>query len=198
MLGYECSHTILQIVIRRGMPITRLAVPAAFALAVSSPAAASEKGWDTASTIGAAALGAWSVAVPAVGGDAKGALQAGMSVGAAYAVSTGLKEAFPELRPDGSDDRSFPSGHTAASFAAAASIYERRGAGEGIPAFALATFVGVARVQARKHHWYDVAAGAAIGTASGLLLTRKLADKRVALTPWVDSTGGGATVDFAF
>ena len=29
----------------------------------------------------------------------------------------------------------------------------------------LATFVGFARVQSDKHHWYDVAAGAAIGTA---------------------------------
>lgn len=171
---------------------------AAALLATSVSAAASEKDWDTASTIGAGALGLWAVGVPAATGDAKGALQSGLSVGAAYAVSTGLKEAFPETRPDGSDDRSFPSGHTAASFAAAATIYERRGAGEGIPAFALATFVGVARVEARKHYWYDVVAGAAIGTASGLLLTRPLADRRVAFVPWASSTGGGATVDFAF
>ena len=171
---------------------------AAIAFATTAPAAASEAGWDTASDIGAVVLGAWSAGVPAATGDAHGALQAGMSVGAAYAVATGLKEAFPETRPDGSDDRSFPSGHTAASFAAAATIYERRGAGEGIPAFALATLVGVSRVEARKHYWYDVVAGAAIGTASGLLLTRPLADKRVAFVPWASSTGGGATVDFVF
>ncbi|MCT2559265.1 phosphatase PAP2 family protein [Tsuneonella sp. YG55] len=179
------------------MRTLRLAAAAA-ALALSAPAAASDKDWDTASTIGAVALGAWAVGVPAATGDARGALQSGLSVGAAYAVSTGLKEAFPETRPDGSDNRSFPSGHTAASFAAAASIYERRGPGDGIPAFALASFVGLARVEAHKHHWYDVVAGAGIGTASGLLLTHPLAEKRVALVPWVDSTGGGATVDFAF
>ncbi len=168
------------------------------ALTLSAPAAASDKDWDTASTIGAGALGLWAIGLPVATGDGKGALQAGMSVGAAYAVSTGLKEIFPEIRPDGSDNRSFPSGHTSASFAAATSIYERRGPGEGIPALALASFVGLARVEAHKHHWYDVVAGAGIGTASGLLLTHPLADKQVAFAPWLDSTGGGATVDFAF
>ena len=179
------------------MRIVPIAVVAT-ALTLSAPAVASHKDWDTASTIGGGALGLWSVGVPVLTGDGKGALQAGLSVGAAYAVSTGLKEIFPETRPDGSDTRSFPSGHTAAAFGAATSIWERRGAGEGIPAVALAAFVGVARVKADKHHWYDVVAGAAVGTASGLLLTHPLADKHVALSPWVDSTGGGATVDFAF
>lgn len=170
----------------------------ALALALASPVAASDKDWDTASTIGVGALAAWSIGVPAVAGDGAGALQAAGSIGAAYAVSTGLKEIFPEQRPDGSDNRSFPSGHTSAAFGAAASIFERRGAGEGIPAFALATFVGFARVEARQHHWYDALAGAAIGTGSGLLLTRPLADKRIALAPWADSTGGGASVYMAF
>jgi len=177
---------------------TAILAVSAVAMVAASPAAASTKDWDVASDVGAAALGIWSVGVPAVSGDGRGALQAGMSVGATYAVTTGLKEIFPETRPDGSDNRSFPSGHTAASFAAAASIYERRGAGEGIPAFAIATFVGVARVKADKHYWHDVAAGAAIGTAAGLLLTRPLADRRMAVVPWVGSAGGGATVDFAF
>jgi len=179
------------------MRIIRSAALAA-AIVVAAPAAASDKSWDTASTVGVGALAAWSIGVPAVTGDGKGALQAAGSIGAAYAVSTGLKEIFPEVRPDGSDNRSFPSGHTAAAFGAATSILERRGPGEGIPALALATFVGVARVAADKHHWYDALAGAAIGTGSGLLLTHPLADRRVAIAPWVDSTGGGATVAMAF
>lgn len=179
----------------RTLPLT---ASAALALALASPASASDKDWDTASTIGAGALAAWSIGVPAVTGDGNGALQAAGSIGAAYAVSTGLKEIFPEMRPDGSDNRSFPSGHTAAAFGAAASIYERRGPGEGVPAFALATLVGVARVEAHKHHWYDAVAGAAIGTGSGLLLTHPLENRHVAFAPWIDSSGGGATVDMAF
>lgn len=177
---------------------TALIVAAAATLTVCAPAAASDKDWDTASTVGVGALAAWSLGAPAVTGDGKGTLQAAGSIVAGYAVSTGLKYAFPEMRPDGSDNKSFPSGHTTAAFAAAASIYERRGLGEGIPAFALATFVGVARVEAKKHHWYDVAAGAAIGTASGLILTHPLGDRRMAFAPWVDSKGGGATFDMMF
>ncbi|MFN6934743.1 MAG: phosphatase PAP2 family protein [Tsuneonella sp.] len=136
--------------------------------------------------------------MPIASGDSQGALQAGMSVGASYAVTTGLKEAIPANRPDASNDRSFPSGHTAAAFGAATSIWERRGPKEGIPAVAVAAFVGLARVQADKHYWRDVVAGAAIGTASGILLTKPLADRRVAIAPWVGGHGGGATVDFAF
>lgn len=173
------------------MRIVPLTASAALVLALASPVHASDKDWDTASTIGVGALAAWSLGVPAITGDGKGALQAAGSIGAAYAVSSGLKEVFPEMRPDGSDNRSFPSGHTAAAFGAAASILERRGAGEGIPAFALASFVGAARVAADKHHWYDALAGAAIGTGSGLLLTHSLAEQRMALTPWIDSKGGG-------
>ena len=179
------------------MRIALLAASAA-TFAIASPAAASEKGWSTASDVAVGTLAAWSLGVPVVTGDGKGAFQAATSIGAGYLVSTGLKEVIRETRPDGSDRKSFPSGHTTGAFAAAASIYERRGAKEGIPAFALATFVGVARVQAKKHYWHDVAAGAAIGTAAGLLLTRPLASRRMAFTPWVGGKGGGATVDFVF
>lgn len=175
-----------------------LAAAAAFPLFLSVPASASDESWATVSDAGVAALAAWSIGVPAVTGDGAGALQAAGSVAAGYVVAQGLKEAFPSTRPDGSDNRSFPSGHAARAFGAAASILDRRGAAEGIPAMAVAAFVGLARVEARKHRWYDVLAGAAIGTGSGLLLTRPLADKRVAVAPWADSTGGGASVQMAF
>ena len=157
--------------------ITLLAAPA---LLLAQPAAASrEDGWASASDIGRAALVAWSLGVPLLDGDTDGALQAAGSVGAAALLSQGLKRTVPEMRPDGSDNRSFPSSHTSMSFAAASSILERRGAGEGVPALVLASLVGVARIEADKHHWYDVLAGAAIGTASGLLITHRLEQNEV-------------------
>lgn len=67
----------------------------------------------------------------------------------------------------------------------------------GAPAFAVATLVGVARVEARRHYWYDAVTGAAIGTAAGLLLTNRH-DDRVRLVPWGDAHGGGATVALRF
>lgn len=172
----------------------RLALFAAAPLLLASqPALAQSQGdWATVSDIGVGALVGWSLGVPVIEGDTQGALQAGGSVGAAYLVATGLKETFPETRPDGSDRRSFPSGHTSAAFAAATSIFERRGAEEGIPALAVASLVGLARVKADKHHWYDVVAGAAIGTASGLVITRKR-DGSSQTTAWGDTTGGGIT-----
>lgn len=156
-----------------------------------------EKGWDTASSIAAYGLTGVAIGVPLVKGDTQGALQAGGSVAAAQLVTFGLKEVFPELRPDGSDRKSFPSGHTSMAFAAAASLYNREGASAGIPALAVATFVGVARVQADKHHWYDCVAGAGIGAASGFLITNKR-DRKMALIPWGDTKGGGLAFAMRF
>ncbi|MFN3863829.1 MAG: phosphatase PAP2 family protein [Erythrobacter sp.] len=162
-------------------------------LASQSAQAASPLDWDTASDIGVGALVLWSLGVPVAQGDTQGALQAGASVAVGFGAAQGLKQAFPESRPDGSGNDSFPSGHTATAFAAATSILDRRGTGEGIPALALASFVGLARVEADKHHWYDVIAGAAIGSASGLLITRHQRPDAPRMVVWGDFHGGGVT-----
>jgi membrane-associated phospholipid phosphatase len=167
------------------------------AVCVADPAMASPKSWDNASTIGVDVLAAAALAVPAVQGDWKGDLQAAESMGAAFALTYGLKKAFPEWRPDHSDRQSFPSSHTSLSFAAAATLQNRYGWELGLPAQLLATFVGFARVKARKHHWYDVAAGAAIGEASGFLLTSKR-NSNVRVMPWGGTSGGGIALGMRF
>jgi len=164
----------------------------------AAPARASDKSWDDASTVGAYGLTAAAIGIPLVRGDTQGALQAVGSIGAAQAVTYGLKEAFPEWRPDRSDRKSFPSGHTSMAFAAASTIFNREGKSFGIPAMAVATFVGVARVEADKHHWYDVAVGASIGMASGFLITRNRPDKVAVVTPWGDTKGGGISLAMRF
>jgi len=160
------------------------------ALVLALPAPANAGRWTDLSDIGRDVLIGAALGVPAVQGDWDGDLQAGASILAGGGINYGLKHAFPEERPDHSDRRSFPSGHSAESFAAAASLENRYGWKAGLPAFALATLVATARVEARKHHWYDCVAGAAIGTGSGFLLTRRR-DDRVRLTPWGDAGGGG-------
>ena len=167
----------------------------------ASPAPAlakNEKTWDTASSIGAYGLAAVAIGVPLIKNDTTGALQAGGSIAAAQLLTFGLKEAFPELRPDRSDRKSFPSGHTSMAFASAATLWNREGKSLGIPAAIVATFVGVARVEADKHHWYDCVAGAAIGTAAGLLITRDRPERAAMLVPWGDSKGGGLTLAMRF
>ncbi len=177
-------------------------MPAFIALTIclsSVPAYAdSQEDWATVSDIGAYSLTAIAVGLPILKRDKNGALQAAGSMASAQIISLGLKSSFPELRPDGSNRKSFPSGHTARSFAAAATIFNREGKGAGIPAFALATLVGVARVKADKHYWYDVVAGAAIGIGSGLLVTRQRPEQNIAVIPWGDSKGGGLSVAMRF
>ncbi len=168
-----------------------------FALGFSAPAAASEKGWDDAGTIAKNALVVAAFAVPAVQEDWDGALQAGGSIGGTILVTQGLKEIFPSRRPDGSDDRSFPSGHTSTSFAAAATLHNRYGWEAGLPAYVVASFVGLSRVEARKHRVGDVLVGAAIGTATGHLITRK-ANARVQIVPWGDTKSAGIDMTLRF
>lgn len=171
-----------------------LTLAAPLLLAGQGVQAARQDDWATASGIAVGSLILWSLGVPVAEGDSQGALQAGGAAAVGFGAAEALKQVFPEQRPDGSGNDSFPSGHTATAFAAATSILERRGAGEGIPALALASLVGLARVEADKHHWYDVLAGAAIGSGAGLLLTchKPAQGGRMAVVmPWGDAHGGG-------
>lgn len=173
------------------------ALAAAIAAATPTGAAASDHGWDRASSLGRDFLVAAALGVPAVQGDWRGDLQAGGSLLAASGVAYGLKELVHERRPDGSDNRSFPSGHTSTSFAAAATLENRYGWKAGLPAFVVASFVGLARVEANKHYVQDVVAGAAIGSLSGFLLTTRR-DDAVRLTPWAAHDGGGVDLVLRF
>lgn len=158
--------------------------------AAPSPVAAGRHGWAHASSAGRNLLVVASLGVPAVQGDWRGDLQAAGSLAAAGGATYLLKELVHERRPDGSDNRSFPSGHTSISFAAATTLEKRYGWKAGLPSLAVASFVGLARVEADKHYVHDVLAGAAIGTLGGLILTTRH-DNQVKLTPWFVHGGGG-------
>ena len=96
----------------------------------------------------------------------------GVSVVVAFGVKTVLKKVIKEERPDHSDNKSFPSGHAAMAFAAARSIdkeFRKDCIWIPIAGYAAATAIGIERVVNKRHHWYDVAAGAAIGIGSAEL-----------------------------
>jgi len=165
----------------------------AAALTFASPAHADERDWANASDIGRDVLFYTALGYPAVQGDWEGVIQAGASLGTTRLTTDGLKDLVGEERPDKSDNRSFPSGHSSMSFAAAGTLHKRYGWEVGIPAHAVAAFVAAARVKADKHYVHDVIAGAAIGEAAAWLITQRKSD-RVRWVPWGDTRGAGVTV----
>jgi hypothetical protein len=86
-----------------------------------------------------------------------------MAVARSWAVTAALKYSVREERPNGGDNRSFPSGHTSLAATGAEFIRKEYGWGWGVPAYLLTGFVGWSRVQADQHFTHDVLAGAAIG-----------------------------------
>lgn len=96
----------------------------------------------------------------------EGAKQFAYSFGAMEATVYGLKYTIKERRPNRADNRSFPSGHTAAAFSGATFIHQRYGLKQAIIPYALAGYTGFSRIVANKHYWWDTIAGA---TISGLI-----------------------------
>jgi hypothetical protein len=79
------------------------------------------------------------------------------------------KNATHETRPDGSNNLSFPSGHTATAFVAAEFLrqeYKEVSVWYGIAGYAAATATGYLRIYNNKHWVGDVVAGAGIGIIS--------------------------------
>lgn len=89
------------------------------------------------------------------------------------AMTLGLKWAISKPRPNGENNNAFPSGHTSTTFQAAAFIQKRYGWTYGLPAYLLAAFTGYSRIDADKHDFMDVLAGAALGMGCSLLLTSR-------------------------
>jgi membrane-associated phospholipid phosphatase len=101
----------------------------------------------------------------------KAALTAGTMLEALTITETltvGLQYATQRGRPDGSGNTSFPSGHTSGTFALATVAEVFYGPWIGVPSYAVASLVGISRIDKNKHVASDVAAGALLGTLIGL------------------------------
>ncbi len=106
------------------------------------------------------------------------------------AATFALKYSIKKQRPNGKDNRSFPSGHTSTSFQSAAFLHRRYGLKAAIPLYLGASYVAYSRVDSKNHDTTDVLAGALIGGLSSYYFTSpyKAQKQLVRLTPIV-STG---------
>ena len=116
-----------------------------------------------------------------------------LTVGTVYA----LKNIVHEERPNGSDDKSFPSETTALAASGSSFLWGRYGWEYGLPATAVTGFVAYSRIQARDHHWYDTVASLGISAAYGYVVTtpfQRRYNVRTELTP----LPGGAFVRLSY
>lgn len=88
------------------------------------------------------------------------------------AIVQPLKFATRRARPDGTNNRSFPSGHAAITFAGATVLERHLGWRKSALAYALATYVGASRLHDNRHYLSDVAFGAAVGAVAGRTVTQ--------------------------
>ncbi len=158
-----------------------------------------QKAIRTSTDVVAVALPAAALAVTLIEHDWTGLKEGAFTAAATAGATMILKYSIKERRPDFSNKHSFPSGHSAVTFAAATYIGRRYGWKWSIPAYALSTYTAWGRVYGKKHHWWDVAAGAAIGAASAMIFTHPYLRKHeAALVPTVSETSAGAMLSFAF
>jgi membrane-associated phospholipid phosphatase len=170
---------------------------AAFLLLVTSHAARAGSSENLGTDV-AIALPVIAGGITLAEGDWKGTAQLTVDTIATVGVAYGLKHIIREQRPDNSDFQSMPSDTSALAFAPAQFLWDRYGWRYGVPAYAAATFVAWSRVDAQKHHWYDVAASAGLAFGVSKIFTTRYQTPglRYGVTP----TNGGlyAALDYRF
>ncbi len=108
---------------------------------------------------------------------------AGESLVLATVVVTGLKFTVGRERPDGSNNLSFPSGHTITAFCIGPVVTKYWGWGAGGIAYALGTFTALSRVEGYHHYLSDCIAGATLGILIGNAVVYTPKDVSVGLGP---------------
>lgn len=161
-------------------------------LLLASPAAAGTS--EDAGDVLRLAIPAAALALTVRRDDRDGRRQLYRSFAANVAATYALKALVVDERPDGSDDDAFPSGHASMAFHGAAFIHRRYGIRRAWPAYLLAGYVGVSRIDADEHDAADVIGGAALGAAAAFLLTKPAPDRRAFAIPSAGAGYAGITV----
>ena len=129
--------------------------------------------------------------------DQRGALEFTASLTTALATTFLLKYSIDAERPNGENNRSFPSGHSSTAFASATFMQIRYGWEYGVPAYVAATFVAWSRVYSDHHYSRDVIAGSTLGVVSSYIFTTHYKEA-VNISPIVESGTYGLMLSSRF
>lgn len=94
------------------------------------------------------------------------------AIGVTEVIVQSLKVTTQRERPDGSGANSFPSGHSADTFAFATALERHLGWKGAVPAYMFSTYVAMSRLHDNRHYLSDVAFGSAVGIIAGRTVTR--------------------------
>src|SRR3954464_8011760 len=93
------------------------------------------------------------------------------SLAIAEALTQTLKYTTRRQRPDGSGKNSFPSGHSADTFAFATALERHLNWRYSVPAYIFASYVALSRLPANRHWLSDAVFGSAVGIIAGRTVT---------------------------
>ena len=113
-----------------------------------------------------------------------------------------LKYSVQRTRPDGSNNLSFPSGHTSTAFSLATVANQHYGWKVGVPAYLLASGIGLSRIEKDKHYLSDVLAGATLGVIVGRTVARLDGERpskkrQISVGPATDPHGQGVGLNLS-
>ena len=107
-------------------------------------------------------------------------------------LTEALKRGVRRERPNGQNTRSFSSGHAANAFTFATIVSHYYGPRAGIPAYGIAGFVALSRMEKNVHYLSDVVMGATLGYIVGKTVVRgRDKTSRVSWLPIVSPEGEG-------
>jgi hypothetical protein len=89
------------------------------------------------------------------------------------ALTEAIKLAVRRERPDGGGRDSFPSGHASTAFASATVLARHLGWRWAVPAYIVASYVAVSRLQGNRHYLSDVVFGGTVGFVAAQTATRQ-------------------------
>jgi membrane-associated phospholipid phosphatase len=113
-----------------------------------------------------------------------------------------LKYSLQRTRPDESNNLSFPSGHTSTAFSLATVANQHYGWKVGVPAYLLASGIGLSRIEKDKHYLSDVLAGATLGVIVGRTVARLDGERpskkrQISVGPATDPHGQGVGLNLS-